>query len=273
MTPPGRNKSLIFPREHGAWGILLVPLVTGMAAGLFARGSASSLAPLTLLVLALFWLRTPLESWVGAGAMKARTAEEFDLVRKTVWQLAAVAAAASVWLFWGGRNFALLAIGAAAGVAFLAQALVKRGGRERRELAQIIGAGGLTATAPAAYCVATGGFGNTAWLLWIANLLFAANQIQFVQMRIRGARAASLSDKLGLGSGFLLAQFVLLVVLGSACAAGAFPWLAALAFGPILVRGFAWFVSDAPLAVHALGKRELLYACIFGVTLIAGLAL
>ena len=62
MSTALRQKSLIIPREHGAWGILLVPLVTGAVVGLAAGGSGLSLAPLTVAVLTLFWLRTLVES-------------------------------------------------------------------------------------------------------------------------------------------------------------------------------------------------------------------
>jgi len=138
--------------------MLAVPLVTGAATGLLAGGHAASLAPLAAAVLALFWLRTPVESWLGVSAMKARTAAEFQLVRRVAARLAAVAAASAVWLFWGGRNLQLLWIGAAAAFAFVAQAVVKQRGRENREASQIVGAAGLTAVAPAAYYVVTGGF-------------------------------------------------------------------------------------------------------------------
>ncbi len=277
MIPAARRKSLVFPREHGAWGILLVPLVTGAAAGLLAGGNALPLAPLTIAVLALFWLRTPVESWIGAAPVRARTAGEFQVVRKAVVVLAATALAALVWLFWGGgnlwHNLALVWIGAAAGTAFLAQALVKQAGRDSRAAAQIIGAAGLTAVAPAAYYAVTDAFTGAAWALWIANLLLAANQIQFVQLRIRAARAMEFQEKLAIGRGFVIAQIFLIALLASACARGYFPWFAALAFAPILFRGFAWFVArPAPLAIRALGLRELLYAGLFGVLLIAGLA-
>jgi len=252
---------------------LLVPLITGAAAGLLAGGGAWPLAPFSIAVLALFWLRTPVESWIGAAPVKARTPGEFALVRKAAIALAATAAAASAWLFWGGRNLALLWIGAAAGAAFLAQSAVKQAGRDNREAAQMIGAAGLTAVAPAAYYVVTGSLSGAAWPLWIANLLFATNQIQFVQLRIRAARAMKPREKFSAGRGFLVAQVFLLLLLTFACAGGFFPWLAAIAFAPILFRGFAWFVSGPePLAIHALGIRELVYAGLFGALLIAGLA-
>ena len=254
--------------------MLLVPLITGGAVGLLAGGSAGPLAPLTIAVLALFWLRTPVESWVGAAPVKARSRREFALVRRATLALAGMATAALVWLFWGGRNPALWWIGAAAGVAFLGQAAVKQASRKYRAAAQIVGAAGLTATAPAAYYAVTGHLAGAAWVLWMANLAFAANQIQFVQLRIRAARALAMDEKLALGRGFLIAQVILVLLLAIACVEGYFAWLAALAFGPILVRGFAWFLANGrPLAIHALGKRELVYAGVFGALLVAGLGI
>ena len=55
----------------------------------------------------------------------------------------------------------------------------------------MVGAAGLTSTAPAAYYVVTGYLDITAWALWAANLLFAINQIQFVQIRIHASMLSS----------------------------------------------------------------------------------
>jgi hypothetical protein len=270
----GRNRSLVVPREHGAWGILLVPLVTGAMVGYLSGGSGERLIPLCIVALALFWLRTPVESWAGASPNRARTPAEFRLVRNAAVGLSATAAAGLVWLFWGWRNVALLWVGGVAALAFLLQAIVRRIWRGARTAAQMVGSAGLTATAAAAYYVVTGKLDITAWTLWAANLLFALNQIQFVQLRIHAPREAGRSEKLRVGAAFLAAQGVLILLLAGACAAGAFRWSAALAFVPLLARGFAWFsTGPRPLAIHALGKRELLYSCIFGVLLVAGMRL
>jgi len=274
MATEVRRKSLVFPREHGAWGMLLVPLITGALVGLVDGGNGWPLAPLTIAVLALFWLRTPVESWMGAAPVKARNERELALVRKAALALTAVAAGALAWLFGGGSHLSLLWIGAAAGAAFCAQAMVKQIGRSGRTAAQMIGAAGLTATAPAAYYVVTGHIDGVAWALWLANLAFAANQIQFVQLRIRSARALTAAERLAAGRAFLVAQGALVIALAVACAARFFGWLAAMAFAPILARGFAWFLSSGePLAIHRLGKRELAYAVMFGVLLVAGFAM
>src|SRR5271167_2875193 len=71
-----RRRALVVPREHGAWGMLLVPLVTGAAVGLLAGGRIVPVLLLTMAALALFWLRTPVESWLGTSAVRVQTREE-----------------------------------------------------------------------------------------------------------------------------------------------------------------------------------------------------
>jgi hypothetical protein len=262
---------LVFPREHGAWGLLLVPLITGAAVGLWSGGQILPLVPLIFAALALFWLRTPVESWLGTAPMRAQPGAELRLVQRTVAMLAAVSSLALVWLFWDRRNWEVLWIGAGAAVAFLAQALLKKAWRGARIAAQMIGAAGLTATAPAAYYVTTGQLSSPAWALWIANLLFAVNQIHFVQLRIHAARAATRAEKVAAGRGFLAGQLLLVIAIVVACALRVFPWYGAVAFLPLMYRGFAWFVrKSTPLAVRTLGWSELAYAIGFGALLVWG---
>jgi hypothetical protein len=274
MVSPVRRRALIVPREHGAWGILLVPLFTGAVVGLWSGGNGRDLAPFLMVALGLFWLRTPVESWLGTTPVRARTPEELRLVRNTAIILMVVSMVGLAWLFRGGQNRGLLRVGAAPAAAFGGQAIVKRIWRNGRVAAQMVGAAGLTSTAPAAYYVVTGRLDATAWSLWAANLLFAVNQIQFVQLRIHAARAANRSEMLSAGRWFLGGQIVLLVLLAVACREQYFHWYAAAAFLPVLFRGFAWFVAKPQmLVVQALGKSELAYACVFGALLAAGMLL
>jgi len=63
-------------------------------------------------------------------------------------------------------------------------------------------------------------------------------------------------------------------LLGVACAGQYFSWQAAVAFLPVLVRGFAWFAArPEALTIHALGKSELVHACALGVLLVLGMRL
>jgi hypothetical protein len=247
-----RRRALVVPREHGAWGMLLVPLATGAAAGWWHGGDGSGLAPLCLATLALFWLRTPVESWVGTSPMRARSRDELRLVRAATAALGAVAALAVGWLFAGGARWGLLWIGAAAGVAFVAQRALKR---RWRAAAQMVGAAGLTATGAAGYYVTAGQMNETGWAVWGANFLFAGNQIHFVQLRIHAAQAV---DRVAAGRGFLVGQVLMAIALAGWFATGMPGRFAAIAFVPGLVRGFAWFAgARKPLDVHALGRSEL----------------
>src|SRR5436309_6531350 len=127
-----RNRALIIPREHGAWGLLLVPMVT--AAGVAFRQSTNVFPFILLLTtaLSLFWLRTPLESLLGISAMRAETKEERSSVAFVVLYLAIVALLPASMLLWAGQNPLLWLIGAAAGVAFVAQAALRKMGRATR---------------------------------------------------------------------------------------------------------------------------------------------
>src|ERR1022692_874335 len=99
-----RRRALVVPREHGAWGMLLVPLMTGAAVGLFTGGRVAPVILLTTAVLALFWLRTPLESWLGTNAVRAQTRQERQLVRGFMVPLATIVLVSLSALFWQGKN-------------------------------------------------------------------------------------------------------------------------------------------------------------------------
>ena len=256
---------MVVPREHGAWGMMLVPLATGAVAALHSGINAGALVLFVLAALSLFWLRTSVESWLGTSAIKAHSAEERRHVLRAAIAIGAISLVCVGALLWSGRNRDLLLIGAVAALAFAAQAGVKKLGRKGRMPAQIIGAIGLTSTAAGAYYVATGQFDRTALALWLANWLFAGDQIHFVQLRIRFSRA---QRKLRVRLPFLLAQMVLIAAIFAACRFGLLPAAAVLAFVPILLRGTLWFLREQPpLDVHRLGFTELAHALIFGALL------
>lgn len=269
-----RRRALILPREHGAWGLLLVPMVTG--AGIAFHESNHVLPALLLLVaaLALFWLRTPVESLLGTSAMRAQTKEERRAVAIMIAGLGAVAALALGALLWAWQNPLLWLIGAAAGAAFVGQALLKKLGRHTRMLSEMVGIVGLTASAPAAYYAMTGRFGASACMLWMMNLIFAGDQIHYVQLRIHTARVEGLKNKLARGWTFAVGQFAMVGVLMAAALRGWIPGIVLLTFVPILLRGwFYFFQKPGPLMVRRLGWSELSQAVAFCILFIGLFAL
>ena len=115
---PSRTKALVIPREHGAWGILLVPLVSAACVGFLHGNGLLEFVQFLTAALALFWLRTPLEVLLGSSTMHAHTAEE----KKTVWQatfiISVFAAFPLYLLFRNGQHLGLIFIGAIAGAAW-----------------------------------------------------------------------------------------------------------------------------------------------------------
>lgn len=260
-----RLRSMALPREHGAWGMLLVPLATGGIVAMRGSVNLSGLVLYTFSALSLFWLRTPLECWLGTSAIKVHTREERAFVLRTMLSIGLFASACVAALLWDGRNLKLIPLAALAALAFAVQAAVKRLGRLGRMPAQVVGAIGLTSTAAGAYYVATGQLDRVALGLWLANWIFAGNQIHFVQLRIRSSRATSYRDKLRHGLPFLIGQIILLVSIVLLYRLSVLPVAILLAFLPIWIRGALWFVRQSPpLDVHRLGFGELAQALLFG---------
>jgi len=271
MLQQERLRSLVLPREHGAWGILLVPLVTGAWIG-FETGRG--ILPLILFLvasLALFCLRAPAEIWLETSPLRAQTPAERHAVIYSILAYAVIATVALAFLLGHEHAYGLLILGAVVGALFIAQALLKKLGRQTRMTAQLLGSLGLTSTAAGAYYVVAGQYDLKALILWGANWLFAANQIQFVQLRIHSARAAGSAEKFSRGKSFLVAQLVTVILLVAAWRVGGLPGAAGLAFAPALIRGFLWFLRPpAPLEIYRLGYGELANALAFGVLFILG---
>src|SRR5271169_7116439 len=258
-----RLRSFVLPREHGAWGILLVPLAPGATVALL-RGGA-------VVPLLLFCLRTPVEAPLGPSPQRIDTPAERRLVIAAVAGYSAVASIALAVLLWNGNNSGLLMLGAIAAFSFGTQALLRRLGRETRLPSQIAGLVGLTSTAAGAYYVSTGRFDTTAWMVWAANWLFAANQVHMVQLRIRNAKAAGLRERLARGWKFLAGEILTVVLLVVFFHFRLLPKMSVVAFHPMLLRGAAWFFKKPrPLRVHRLGWMELGFALIFGVMFVSG---
>jgi hypothetical protein len=259
---------MIVPREHGAWGLLFVPLFTGFAAGFAPEYRIWSLLLFTVCAVALFFLRTPVESLLGIGSMVARTSGErrTALVASAVFGL--IASACLIVLIWKERYLALLVLGAVTGCIFVLQAVLRRLGRSTRMISQVVGAIGLTCAAPAAYYIGTGHLDIRAFVLWAVNWIFAGNQIHFVQLRIRAARATTFTERFERGRLFFIAQLALLPVLVLASLSRKLTPLMIIAFVPAVLRGSQWFFRKAePLDVKRLGWSEMKHGLAFGILL------
>jgi hypothetical protein len=223
------------PREHGVWGILLIPFAT--AVGVTGVWNL----PVALLLASIMCF------YVG------RTSFLKQNYRWTVILLAGSAACTLpllfVWKLWW-----LAAFGAvAAPLAFRKT--------EHSVVMQLLAVAGLTLTAPAALYAATGEIGWPAWRMWLLNALYFGGGVLYVKMHVAAAIARR-AEKLRRGAATMIYYGVLAVV-------AAFWWPVGLAFVPAIARAFFGVARLTPrLRIKRLGWTEVAYSLVFAVTVV-----
>jgi hypothetical protein len=235
------------PREHGAWGILLIPFATAVG----IAGTWNLPVALLLISVVCFYV--------------ARTS---FLKQDTTWTLFLLAGSAlclapllGVWRLWW-----LAALGAAA-----APLAFRKTGRS--VMSQLIAVAGLTLTAPAAWYVATGNLDRRAWLLWGLNFLYFAGGVFYVKMHVAAAVRRKLfetaAEKIGWGATSLVFYGGLALCVVGLAMAHLIPWLATLAFAPVVVRAAVGVGRlSSTLHIKRLGWTEVAHSVVFGVLLV-----
>jgi len=267
---PASLRKLLVPREHGSWGLWLLPLITGAIAGKVQTHQSSGWAT--------FWLCTasssaflayqPLEALLGSSLYRVRSQIEKQIAAVWVLLCCAIGGVAAITLVRLGRGLVLCF--AVLGIACFGIRLLLGKSRRLRVARQILGALSLSSTAAAAYYVATGKLDRTAILLWAANWLFAAGQIEYVQLRVRTATVRTRLEKVSAGLRIAAYHLVLLYFAIAAATAHVVHPLFAIAFVPAVTRIFVWAATKpAKIDFHVLGLSELFQSVLFSALLLA----
>jgi hypothetical protein len=220
------------PREHGAWGILLVPFATACGAAWQWNLPAALLlaSVLCFYVARTSWLKRQWK-WV-VGLLAASVTAAVPLV--VVWQL------------WWLPAFAVVA------------APLASRPTGRSVWSQLLGVIGLTLTAPAAWYAATGKLDATAWRLWVVMVAYFTGGVLYVRMFITRSRLPNLAYHAGLAL-FLVAGAV----------GGMISWPVAAAFGPPVLRAVIGSGRlPAKLWLKKLGWTEVGYSLLFGASVV-----
>jgi hypothetical protein len=235
------------PREHGAWGILLIPFFTAIGV---ARVVDAKVLLLLGSILAFYLART---SWLKNDH------------RWTMLLLAGSALLAApllaVWQLWWLPVFGLAAMPLAAR-------------KTQHGLAmQLTSIAGLTLTAPAAWYVATGRLDATAAILWLLNALYFVGGVFQVKMHIAAAinRAPlqTFSDRIRRGALNLAYHLAALMLVSALVVAGQVPAATLAAFVLALGRALAATLTLTPqLRIKRLGWSEVVYSLLFMLILI-----
>jgi len=213
------------PREHGAWGILLIPFAT--AVGVAGTWNL----PLALLLVSVLCFYLARTSWLKKN------------VPWTVGLLAgSVVAAVPLFVFW--KLWWLMGFGlAAAPLAFRKT--------ERSVAMQLLAVAGLTLTAPAAWYAATG---QLDYRLWLLNGLYFAGGILYVKMHLAAAMARRPAGRTPVW-----------IYYGALSVVAVLWWPVGAAFGPGIARAVVGVGRLSPvLRIKRLGWTEVAHSLVFG---------
>ncbi|HET8892237.1 MAG TPA: YwiC-like family protein [Candidatus Angelobacter sp.] len=267
LVPP--SSRLLVPREHGSWGLWLLPLISGAIVGCVFDPLAAAEPVFWFGVAAAsgFLIYQPMEILLGLSLVKARSQRQQRTA--LLWIIVfTIAGACSVLELLYLQRFLVLLIGAVALGCFGVRSLFGRS-RRVRVLKQLIGALGLTSTVAGAYYAATGRMDRTALLLWLASWLFAAGQIEYVQLRLRSAQVRSSWQKARSSLAVSIFHFLVLAITIAAGLAHVAPFFLGLTFIPAVIRLAVWVVLPwRPLRVHILGISELVQGVLFNALLV-----
>ena len=248
----------MLPREHGAWAIVLAPLLIGFiaapafspfAAGLFVLGAVAA-----------FLIRTPLQ------ALLTRRTDRRALRWLALYVSLAMAAFIPLIVLMGRWHLLLFAIPVT--VILAANLTANLCGRRFDALNEAAGVMALCLTAPAAYYTASSVLGHQAWTLWLLCSAFFMGPIFYIKMAALQHRAAmdpallpELARMRRISTGYhglALAGVSAWAVFGTLSALAAIPF--AVAFLKTLTRGYR---APQRADFRALGYMEVAYSLLF----------
>ena len=250
----GVRSTLQLPKEHGSWGMFLIPLLLGLIAG--QRFSTSSLL-LVLSAAAAFLTREPFTAWWRAW----RRGTDPGAARRMALLYGGASVLIGAPLLLSYPWLALL--GAAGAIVFCTGAELAMRGEGRKAAPELLAIATSMLLAPAAYYVGTGRLDRTALLLWLLCFGYFGSSVFYVKMRVAAARARTPEAQAGSRRQCLLYHVALTALLALSVWQG-LPVVALAAFLPILARAFYYVARPtAKLSLKQVGWTEVVYSLWF----------
>lgn len=266
-APPTPARGPILPREHGAWAMLLIPLVVSLA----VAGRWGLEGPLFLgTCLALYSSRQPLT--VLARTQNQPGAREQSSARFWLVVYGVLGLAFGLPLLYPYGRWLLLPWAAIFAAFTAAHFYLRQQRLDRTVPGELVTIAGLALTAPGAYYVARG-LEPTALYLWLLTTLYSGASVFYVRMKLRHRSlrrpARGLGERVALGKGNLLYQGLLVLTLATVVAWGQVPLLAPLAFAPLLVKVANAILRGGPeVNIKQVGWTEVAHSVAFTFLLI-----
>jgi len=251
------RSALKIPKEHGAWAMLYVPFVLGVA----VAGRVNWQVLLLLLsTTAVFISRESLLVYWRARA-RGRDAAEAG---KTLLLYLALAAAFGSPLILTFELFWLIPLGLIGAGLLLINGRQATRMEERATMSEIMAVGGLTMTAPAAYYAASGRWEMTASWLWLLSALYMASSVFYIKLRVYRLNPRKQTEQRRALRSCAFYHSFLIVALPALILAGGLGLFALVAFAPVILRTFwGMFKPKTKVNLTRAGVLEIVYSLVF----------
>jgi len=259
--PKVQIKSIALPSEHGGWGFLIEPISLGLLVAFSWQGALLALA-----ATGVFLIHQPLKI-ATKDRLKGRRPPRLVWAERFVVGYGLLAIVPMLILLATASPAFLVPIACAVPFALIQLAYDARN-KSRQLVPEVCGAAALAMIAPSVALLGGWQLG-TAIVLWIILTIRAAAAILYVRSRIRLKIGKPTAPHI-----VWLAHAVALIAMVGLAAAGLAPWLAAIAFGVLLIRallGLSRYRKDHPIKV--IGFQELGYGLMTVIVVAAGYGL
>ncbi len=263
---------LLIPKEHGAWGMLLLPFVSAL---LLAGRLDWEIVPAAVAVLVVFLVREPLVVlWRQARIWKDRRPETAAAWRSLGCYASALAVSTAL-LFRGLPAAPLVALGLMAGALLLSSTYLVVHHRRRSVTLQVSSAAGLSASAVLAWLAVRPHVEEAVLWLWGLQFAHSTAALLAVHARLEARIAARASpDRDRARQRAVVAQALLLAGAAVLGALGKWGLAAALALSGGWHGADLWRLRNprfAQIPLRRVGLRELAISTVVSAMLLAGL--
>ena len=249
--------ALKLPKEHGAWVMLYVPFVLGVA----VAGRVNW--PVLLLLLSATAVFISRESLLVYWRARVRGRDAVE-AGKALLLYVALAAAFGSPLILAFELFWLIPLGLVGAALLLINGRQAARMEERSTTGEIMAIGGLTMTAPAAYYPASGRLDVTAFWLWLLSALYMASSVFYIKLRVYRLNPRRQAEQRQALRSCAFYHSFLLIALPALIFAGSLGLFVFIAFAPALVRTFwGMFKPKTNVNLVRAGILEIAYSLVF----------
>ena len=251
------RSALKLPKEHGAWAMLYVPFVLGVA----VAGRVNW--PVLLLLLSTTAVFISRESLLVYWRARARGRDAAEAGRALLIYLTLAAAFGSPLIFVY-KLFWLIPLGLIGAALLLVNGKQAARMEERETTGEIMAIVGLTMTAPAAYYAASGRWEMTTSWLWLLSALYMASSVFYIKLRVYRLNPRKQAEQRRALRSCAFYHSFLIVALPALIFAGSLGLFAFIAFTPALVRTFGGMLAPkSKVNLMRAGILEIAYSIVF----------